>query len=85
MIGNSVPATDPNGLPNHFKHTVQLSGLTPNTKYFYSAGSAEGAFTTSPPHGTVQPVRIWTFGDSGYWPGIAFSICCPISISVAVR
>jgi len=77
VIGNSVPATDPNGLPNHFKHTVQLSGLTPNTKYFYSAGSAEGAFTTSPPHGTVQPVRIWTFGDSGYWPGIAFSICCP--------
>ncbi len=63
VIGSSVPAGD------DFKHTVQLSGLTPSTKYFYSVEPVEGSFTTSPPHGTVQPVRIWSFGDSGYWPG----------------
>ena len=60
------------------KHVVELSGLSPNTKYYYSVGSTTAAitsagedyaFTTPPTHGTRQPIRIWTFGDSGYWPG----------------
>ena len=75
-LGTSVAATG-----GGFKHTIQLTGLSPSTKYFYTVGSQSGgplttagvdfAFSTSPPHGTVQPIRIWTFGDSGYWPGRA--------------
>jgi hypothetical protein len=73
VLGSSSAATG-----GGFKHTVQLTGLTANTKYFYAVGSAGGAlttagvdyaFTTSPPHGTSQPIRVWAFGDAGYWPG----------------
>jgi hypothetical protein len=61
-----------------FKHVVDLSGLSDFTKYFYAVGDSVGpltvagtdyAFTTAPLPGTRQPIRIWTFGDSGYWPG----------------
>jgi hypothetical protein len=64
-------------IPNT-KHVVELSGLTADTKYYYSVGSTSAAittagedyaFNTAPVPGTRQPIRIWTFGDSGYWPG----------------
>lgn len=47
------------------EHIVRVGPLSPNTKYFYAVGSAEGFFTTSPPAGKGKPTRIWAIGDSG--------------------
>ncbi len=55
------------------EHIVQVSGLQPDTKYFYSIGSssqtlASGTnywFITSPLPGTRKPTRLWVLGDSG--------------------
>ena len=55
------------------EHVVQLTGLTPNTKYFYSVGSATTVlqadtgnyFHTNPVVGSTAPVRIWAIGDFG--------------------
>src|SRR5262245_52961448 len=57
-------------------HVVPLTGLQPDTKYFYQVGTTPGFFegdandffVTSPPIGTRKPTRIWVLGDSGY-PG----------------
>jgi hypothetical protein len=76
--------TDPNNLSNYAaelsvtnEHIVTLGDLQPDTKYYYSIGSAayrlvggevEGAnywFKTSPPVGTRRPVRFWALGDAG--------------------
>lgn len=55
-------------------HEITLAGLQPNTRYYYAVGDSNGAlaggtvnhfFKTSPPHGTVQPVRAWVLGDCG--------------------
>lgn len=56
-----------------FDHVVTLTGLTPNTTYFYSVGSAtdtlaSGAnytFKTPPAAGTPVNTRIWVLGDAG--------------------
>lgn len=55
------------------EHVVTLSGLTPDTKYFYSIGttaavqqvSANNFFTTAPPANTTRKIRIAAFGDCG--------------------
>ncbi len=56
------------------EHEIALSGLTPNTKYFYSVGSTAAAlgggdanhfFFTAPTPGTPKPTRLWILGDSG--------------------
>jgi hypothetical protein len=55
------------------EHEVLLEDLEPATRYFYAVGSSLGdfssgvdhTFVTAPVPGTRQPVRIWTFGDSG--------------------
>ncbi len=59
------------------EHIVQLTGLEPDTKYYYSIGSAgyrlvggtnDGAnywFQTSPTVGTRKPTRLWVLGDAG--------------------
>ena len=56
------------------EHEVQVSDLEPNTTYYYEIGDgsttfagndSDHYFTTSPPHGTKQAVRIWIIGDSG--------------------
>jgi hypothetical protein len=56
------------------EHTVTLRGLTPQTKYYYSVGTAantlvtansEQFFITSPVPGRSVPTRIWVLGDSG--------------------
>jgi acid phosphatase type 7 len=56
------------------EHAVQILGLTPNTKYFYSIGSitenlAGGDenhfFLTHPIAGQAKPTRIWAIGDAG--------------------
>lgn len=54
-------------------HVIKLTGLTPNTKYYYSIGSTtqtlqgdiNNYFTTAPPVGTEQLTRVWVTGDCG--------------------
>jgi hypothetical protein len=55
-------------------HEITLSGLTPDTRIFYSVGTESAAlagndsehyFDTPPPPGTPKPLRIWVTGDSG--------------------
>ncbi|HTL09062.1 MAG TPA: metallophosphoesterase family protein [Chitinophagaceae bacterium] len=58
------PATD---------HELRITGLLPDTKYFYAIGSASSIvkgsyrnyFTTSPPASTKRSIRIGVFGDPG--------------------
>jgi hypothetical protein len=53
------------------EHEVQLSGLSPDTKYYYSIGSSSATqaggpdyfFVTSP--AGPKPTRIWVIGDAG--------------------
>src|SRR4030095_5028384 len=55
------------------EHVVRLSGLAPETTYYYSVGSTTAVqagdssyfFVTSPPAGASRPTRIWVLGDSG--------------------
>jgi hypothetical protein len=55
-------------------HEVTVSGLQPNTSYYYAIGTSSGDlagddattfFRTSPPKGGSPPVRIWAIGDAG--------------------
>ncbi len=55
-------------------HELTLTNLLPDTVYYYSAGSTSGAvagtgtdfsFTTHPPPGAPQPIRVWVIGDAG--------------------
>ena len=55
-------------------HVVTLTGLTANTTYHYSIGTANSTlaggdadhrFTTPPEPGTVKNTRIWVIGDAG--------------------
>lgn len=56
-----------------FEHVITLTGLSPNTTYFYSIGSAgdilasgtDYTFTTPPLPGAVLNTRIWVLGDAG--------------------
>lgn len=56
------------------EHEVTVSGLSPDTQYYYSVGStttvvagndANHFFVTFPPAGTPVPTRIWVLGDGG--------------------
>ncbi len=56
------------------EHIVTVTGLTPDTKYYYKIGnstnqqafaSAEQFFTTLPLPGTTRKIRITAFGDCG--------------------
>lgn len=56
------------------EHAVTLTGLTPNTRYFYqiadaahalTGGDADTYFDTAPLAGTVKPTRVWVLGDCG--------------------
>lgn len=56
------------------EHEIKLTELSPNTKYFYSVGTAATTlagsnanhfFVTSPLPGTPKATRIWVLGDSG--------------------
>jgi len=55
------------------EHNVALSGLLPDTRYYYSIGTSAGAlagdtsytFVTGPPTGIARATRIWVIGDSG--------------------
>jgi hypothetical protein len=55
------------------EHAVTLSGLAPDTRYFYSVGTTTATlaagpdqkFVTSPPAGVSKPIRVWVIGDAG--------------------
>jgi hypothetical protein len=55
------------------EHQVTVTGLTPNTKYYYSvgtiatplAGDATHFFYSAPAVGPPRPLRIWATGDFG--------------------
>jgi Calcineurin-like phosphoesterase/Purple acid Phosphatase, N-terminal domain len=56
------------------EHEMTITGLAPETRYYYSVGSTSGPlaggdastfFLTPPPAGTARPTRIWVIGDSG--------------------
>lgn len=56
------------------EHAVTLTGLSPDTIYYYSVGSttstlagadANHFFKTPPPVGGKRPTRIWVLGDPG--------------------
>jgi hypothetical protein len=80
----ATPATlnqsvdEPVGPTGQFDHVVTLTGLTPNTTYYYSVGAggdtlapapadnaADFTFTTPPTPGTVINTRVWVLGDAG--------------------
>jgi acid phosphatase type 7 len=70
---NSLTTNASDAVPTT-EHLVTLSGLTPNTKYFYAVGTttqglaggdAGHFFVTSPAAGTANPTRIWVLGDAG--------------------
>ena len=54
-------------------HSVEITGLATDSKYYYSIGSdtetfaagTEYFFETHPPVGSTGPTRIWVLGDSG--------------------
>src|SRR5439155_382598 len=55
-------------------HEVPLSGLSPDTTYFYAVGTttktlagggADHFVLTAPTPGTPKPTRVWVLGDSG--------------------
>lgn len=54
-------------------HEVELSGLQPDTRYYYSIGTSSGplagdstySFVTGPQTGVARATRIWVVGDSG--------------------
>ncbi len=56
------------------EHELTLTGLSPDTKYYYSVGTttetlagedADHFLVTPPAEGTSKPTRIWVIGDSG--------------------
>lgn len=55
-------------------HEVLVTGLQPDTKYYYGIGTADSTykggdddhyFITNPAVGSEEPVRIWAIGDAG--------------------
>ncbi len=74
--------TNVNNVTVTTEHQVTLTGLAPDTQYFYSVGSttaalASGAdftFFTAPPIGTAHPTRIWVLGDSGTADSLAAGV-----------
>lgn len=56
-----------------FEHTALLTGLTPDTVYYYAIGNNNGIlagdqthrFKTAPKPGATKKTRIWAIGDSG--------------------
>jgi 3',5'-cyclic AMP phosphodiesterase CpdA len=51
-------------------HEVEISGLVPGTKYYYSVedlahGTENQYFITAPKVGSTNPVRIWVISDFG--------------------
>lgn len=64
------------------EHVLTLTGLLPDTRYFYAIGTSLGPvmndtnlwFTTLPVPGTDKPTRIWVLSDVGYGGTTAASV-----------
>ena len=65
---------DPSTADNTYQYEASISGLKPNTRYYYAiydgnrrlaGGDRDYYFVTSPPVGTTADMRIWVVGDSG--------------------
>jgi acid phosphatase type 7 len=65
-------------IPYTTEHAVTITGLQPETVYYYSIGtsgnelspaSASQYFKTSPVTGTTKPFRFWAIGDAGMSDG----------------
>jgi hypothetical protein len=65
-VDDAVPTTE---------HVVTVSGLVPDTQYYYAVGSPAGAlvgddadhhFSTAPIPGTPKALRMWAIGDAGF-------------------
>jgi len=62
-----------NNLTSSAEHEVRITGLNPDTKYFYRFGSStqvlqsgsDNYFITAPPSTTTRKLRISAFGDCG--------------------
>lgn len=62
-----------NAAASTMDHIVTLTGLTPNTKYYYSIGTTtdliqgdeQNSFVTSPLTGSTKKINIWALGDYG--------------------
>ncbi len=71
--GTSLGSLDRNIMESEYEeiyHEVEIHGLTPGTKYYYTVdGATEGTeeqyFITNPGAGGVVPVRIWVIADFG--------------------
>ncbi|MCP4002235.1 MAG: hypothetical protein GY727_15100, partial [Gammaproteobacteria bacterium] len=59
---------------NTTEHEIALTGLTPDTVYYYSIGTTTATlaggdndhyFVTAPSFGTAKSTRVWILGDSG--------------------
>jgi PKD repeat protein len=64
-------------------HSVELTGLTPDTRYYYNFGTTTdvqgGAtddhfFVTAPAAGTPKPTRVWLIGDAGHLTPAALKV-----------
>ncbi|GAB3940046.1 hypothetical protein GCM10028805_01220 [Spirosoma harenae] len=59
------------------EHEIRLTGLTPDTQYFYSVGTnsqvlqqgPDNYFLTAPPADSKRKIRVISFGDCGMNPG----------------
>lgn len=65
------------------EHELRVTGLTPETRYYYSVGSSGGAlsgndastfFQTGPLAGMARPTRIWVIGDAGTGSSVQTSV-----------
>ena len=65
------------------EHVVPVGGLSPDTRYYYSVGSAGAAFVgddadhffrTPPTPGTPKPTHIWVTGDGGFVNADGFAV-----------
>ena len=73
-VFNSLSMTE-NDTSLNTDHKVMLTGLAPNTKYYFNIGNKSGVLSqdptgdmyviTSPANGTKQFVRAWILGDPG--------------------
>ncbi len=47
-------------------HELRLTGLKPDSRYFYSVGDGVHHFRTAPEPASERPLRFWVQGDAGY-------------------
>jgi phosphodiesterase/alkaline phosphatase D-like protein len=70
LVPGSLTSTVDN-LSSATEHVMTISGLSPNTTYYYSVGSTTETLSSGPDHlfltapASGKPTRVWIVGDSG--------------------